>query len=136
MRADLLPAPDGAKVQKLLERYLEQRILSYTTHDSHQLEQVDSNTSKLQAEMWFTVKRAAEGNPSPPVTLAVSGMNDVLNRQGSHRLRGEPHSSCGMGPDDVSCDLLQPADWLSGTSTGRCSVYGDAFSGVSGILSD
>ena len=82
VRADLLPAPDGAKVQKLLERYLEQRILSYTTHDSHQLEQVDSNTSKLQAEMWFTVKRAAEENPSPPVTLAVSGMNDVLNTQG------------------------------------------------------
>ena len=82
VRADLLPAPDGAKVQKLLERYLEQRILSYTTHDSHQLEHVDNNTSKLQAEMWFTVKRAAEGNPSLPVTLAVSGMNDVLNRQG------------------------------------------------------
>src|SRR6516164_4962696 len=44
VRADLLPAPDGAKVRKLLERYLEQRILFYTTHDSHQLDQIDSAT--------------------------------------------------------------------------------------------
>ena len=50
VRADLLPAPDGAKVQTLLERYLEQRILFYTTHDSYQLEQIDSATSKLQTE--------------------------------------------------------------------------------------
>ena len=34
----------------------------------------------------------------------------------------EPHSTCGMGTDGVSCDLLQPADWLSRTSKERCSV--------------
>lgn len=82
VRADLLPAPDGAKIRNLLERYLEQRILFYTTHDSHQLEQIDSATSKLQTEMWSTVKSVSEAHPTPPVTLAVQGMNDVLNRQG------------------------------------------------------
>jgi len=81
-RADLLPAPDGAKVRNLLERYLEQRILFYTTHDSHQLEQSDSETSKLQTEMWSIVKSVSEAHPTPPVTLVVWGMNDVLNRQG------------------------------------------------------
>jgi len=32
--------------------------------------------------MWSAVRGAAADNPTPPVTLAVWGMNDVLNRQG------------------------------------------------------
>jgi hypothetical protein len=82
VRADLLPASDRAKVRELLKRYLEERVLFYVTHDAHQLAQIDSETSKLQAEMWSTVNTSAEAHPTPPVTLAVWGMNDVLNRQG------------------------------------------------------
>ena len=82
VRAELLPPSDGARIQELLKAYLEQRMLFYTTHDWHQLAQIDDETSKLQAEMWVTVKNASEMRPTPPVTLAVWGMNDVLNRQG------------------------------------------------------
>jgi hypothetical protein len=32
--------------------------------------------------MWSIVQGAANAKPSPPLALAVSGMNDVLNRQG------------------------------------------------------
>jgi hypothetical protein len=32
--------------------------------------------------MWSIVKSVSEAHPTPPVTLAVWGMNDVLNRQG------------------------------------------------------
>jgi hypothetical protein len=82
VRADLLPAPDAARVRQLLAQYLDQRVLFYTVHDATQLEQVNSTTEKLQAEMWLTVARASEARPTPSVALAVSGMNDVLNRQG------------------------------------------------------
>jgi len=82
VRADLLPAADATKVRQLLAQYLDQRLLFYTTRDAHQLEQVDSETAKLQTEMWLTVQAAATARPTPPVALAVSGMNDVLNRQG------------------------------------------------------
>ena len=82
VRAELLLPSDGARIQELLKEYLEQRTLFYTTHDWHQLAQIDNQTSKLQTEMWATVKNASELHPTPPVTLAVWGMNDVLNRQG------------------------------------------------------
>jgi hypothetical protein len=82
VRADFLPAADAANIRNLLKRYLQQRILFYTTHDLYRLAQIDSDTSKLQSEMWTTVKTSAEAHPTPPVTLAVWGMNDVLNRQG------------------------------------------------------
>ena len=82
VRADFLPASDAANIRNLLKRYLQQRILFYTTHDLYQLAQIDSETSRLQSEMWTTVKTSAEAHPTPPVTLAVWGMNDVLNRQG------------------------------------------------------
>ena len=82
VRADLLPTADATKVRQLLAQYLDQRLLFYTTRDAHQLEQVDSKTAKLQTEMWLTVQAVATARPTPPVALAVSGMNDVLNRQG------------------------------------------------------
>jgi hypothetical protein len=82
VRCDLLPESDAAKIRELLIRYLDQRILFYTTHDLYQLEQVDRETSRLQAELWSAVKNTSAEHPTPPVTLAVWGMNDVLNRQG------------------------------------------------------
>jgi hypothetical protein len=82
VRLDFLPASDATKIRDLLSQYLDQRLLFYTTHDFRKLAQVDRETAKLQSEMWSAVKSAAAANPTPPVTLAVWGMNDVLNRQG------------------------------------------------------
>lgn len=82
VRADLLPSDDAAKVRQLLQQYLDQRLLFYTTHDANQLAAVDAETAKLQAQMWTVVQAVARTQQTPTVALAVSGMNDVLNRQG------------------------------------------------------
>ena len=82
VRCDLLPNSDAAKIRELLARYLDQRVLFYTTHDLYQLEQVVRGTSQLQAELWSAIKNTSAEHPTAPVTLAVWGMNDVLNRQG------------------------------------------------------
>jgi hypothetical protein len=82
VRADLLPAADAARVRDLLRRYLDQRVLFYTTHDERQLERIYASTAQLQTELWSTVQVRAAASPTPTVALAVSGMNDVLNSQG------------------------------------------------------
>jgi len=82
VRADLLPAAEATRVRELLRRYMDQRVLFYTTRDTRQLDRIDRETEGLQREMWSIVKGVANEHPTPPVTLAVSGMNDVLNRQG------------------------------------------------------
>jgi hypothetical protein len=82
VRADLLPAADAAVIRKLLVQYLDQRILFYTLRDPHQLTNVNSETESLQNEMWSIVHSAAKAQPTAPMALTVSGMNDVLNRQG------------------------------------------------------
>ena len=82
VRADLLPPADGAKVQQLLKRYLDQRILFYTVRDPNRLDAVNRETEELQSEMWSKVQAAAAAQPNAPVALVVAGMNDVLNRQG------------------------------------------------------
>jgi hypothetical protein len=82
VRADLLPAADAANVRSLLVQYLDQRLLFYTTRDPERLKQINSETAKLQSEMWAIVQNAAAARPTPIVALAVAGMNDVLNRQG------------------------------------------------------
>jgi hypothetical protein len=81
LRADLLGS-DAARVRQLLIQYLDQRLLFYTIRDTRQLQQADIETAKLQTEMWLIVQGAAAARPTPSVALAVSGMNDVLNRQG------------------------------------------------------
>ena len=82
VRSDFLPAADGTKVRELLTEYLERRLRFYTVRNQRRLEQVDRETAKLQAEMWSIVERDAAAQPSPLAALVVSGMNDVLNRQG------------------------------------------------------
>ena len=82
VRADLLPAADAARVRALLRNYLDQRILSYETRDEQQLRQINANTAQLQSELWSAVQAPAAAQPTCVVSLAISGMNDVLNSHG------------------------------------------------------
>jgi hypothetical protein len=82
VRADLLPPADAVKVRALLKIYLDQRILQYKTRDGRRLRQIDAQIAKLQTEMWSAVAKPGAGQLSPVTSLAVAGMNDVLNSQG------------------------------------------------------
>ena len=82
VRADLLPAKDAARLRELLLTYLDRRIAFYQARDNRSLGQINEDATKLQAELWSTILRAANAQPTPIVALAVSGMNDVLNSQG------------------------------------------------------
>jgi len=81
-RAGLLPATEAAQLRRLLTDYLSQRLLFYTIGDAGRLGQTDGKTAELQGSMWSIVQAAAAERPTPPVALVVSGMNDVINRQG------------------------------------------------------
>jgi hypothetical protein len=82
LRADLLPADDGSRIRELLRKYCDERISYYLARDEIHVGQIDTDTGKLQAELWGVVARVASAQPTPIVGLAVSGMNDVLNAQG------------------------------------------------------
>jgi hypothetical protein len=82
VRAGLLPPAAGDTVRSQLRKYIELRIRFYRTRDEDELEQIDKDTSQLQSQMWATVQSAGLQQPNPVTTLAVAGMNDVLNSQG------------------------------------------------------
>lgn len=82
LRADLLPASDAGRVRELLKKYIDQRIRFYQTRDEHQLGQINAKTAELQSKLWSIVQAAAAKQPTYPVGLTISGMNDVLNSQG------------------------------------------------------
>src|ERR1700754_2681360 len=82
LRTDLLPA-NGDRARELLRQYTDLRIRFYTTREDDQLRQIAADTDRLQNEMWVTVSRPALTQPLPVViSLAVGGMNDVINSQG------------------------------------------------------
>ena len=81
VRADLLAAPDAAKVRKLLKAYTEQRILYYGSHSAAELREIAAGRAALQQELWNAVLPVAATQPTPITGLVVSGMNDVLNSQ-------------------------------------------------------
>jgi len=82
VRADFLSASDAAKVRALLREYLDLRIMYYSRLDAEQLQQNNTATAQIQSRMWAAVTPAANAQPDPVRALVVSGMNDVLNRQG------------------------------------------------------
>jgi hypothetical protein len=81
LRADLLAPADAAKIRGLLDEYLHQRILFYQTLDSGHLRQINSDSARLQSQMWSAVRSAGLSQPSALSALAVSGINGVLGSQ-------------------------------------------------------
>ena len=82
VRAGLLAEPNADKTRQLLKDWLTQRIAFYEQTNEKDLQQINLRTARLESELWSTVLAVAEVRPSPPVTLAVFGMNDVLNDKG------------------------------------------------------
>lgn len=82
VRADLLPPGDAANVRALLKKYIDQRVLFYSSTDSRQLAKIDQDTAKLQNQLWSALHPETAAQQTAVVALAVSGMNDVLNSQG------------------------------------------------------
>ena len=110
VRADLLPAADAPRVRALLENYLDQRVLFYKTRDDRQLGQIDSATAQLETGLWSAVQAPAAAQPTPIVTIAVTGMNDVLNSKGHTQaawLNRIPIAAWGlMAAIAICCNLL------------------------------
>jgi len=82
VRVELLPPADAQKLQEMLKDYLRLRIEFYRINDRDRLPGIDAATAQSQNDMWAAVKSAAAPQPNPLMALVVSGMNDVLNRQG------------------------------------------------------
>ena len=81
-RATLLPPVDSEKVRAVLKRYLDERVLFYTTRNEGKLREINQRTDQLQSELWASVQAPGIAQPSMMLALVVSGMNDVLNSQG------------------------------------------------------
>jgi hypothetical protein len=81
LRADLLPGETTAKVHALLKKYIDQRLLFYTTRDPIQLAKVNADTADLQNQLWSALLQGRVQD-TPVYAVVVSGMNDVLNSQG------------------------------------------------------
>ena len=82
LRADLLPAADAQKVKPLLVKYLDLRIAYYNTTNADQLQEINVSTAQLESSLWLAVKSPAAANQTSVVSLAVAGMNDVINSEG------------------------------------------------------
>jgi len=82
VRADLLPADSAEKVRLLLREYAGERIKFYVLRWQRDLDPVNVRTAELQDQMWKAVLPATHTDRSAIDALVVSGMNDVINRQG------------------------------------------------------
>ena len=82
VRADLLPADEASRVRALLKEYTAQRLRFYTSRNWDDIDQIRSDTGKVQDELWTAASATANAQPTALRALVVSGMNDVLNSEG------------------------------------------------------
>jgi hypothetical protein len=82
LRADLLPSKTAESIKRLLNEYLDQRILFYSKQDRETAKQITQRTIALENAMWDELLPVARTQSTPTIALAVSGMNDVLNARG------------------------------------------------------
>jgi len=82
VRADLLGPAEAQQVRALLRQYTDLRIRFYVTRDRDELTQINLQTAQIQNRLWNAASQSALAQPTPVRSLAVAGMNDVLNSQG------------------------------------------------------
>lgn len=82
LRVGLLPPADAARLRELLKAYLDQRVKFYTSRDRRSLRLVDTDTARVQDQLWSAVRNRAEIQPNATVALVASGMNAVLDSAG------------------------------------------------------
>jgi hypothetical protein len=82
LRAELLPAPDAAKLKALLVEYLDVRIAFYRASGRQEIDQLSARVGQLQTSLWESARTPAAAQPSPLSALVLSGANDVINAQG------------------------------------------------------
>jgi hypothetical protein len=82
LRADLLPPKAAAATKELLIQYIDQRILFYSKQSPEKIQEIRSKTDQLQNALWNEILPVVRTQPTAPIALVASGMNDVLNAQG------------------------------------------------------
>src|SRR6478736_6772257 len=82
LRLNLLPTSAAGDAKGLLRKYLNQRIGFYEARNPGRLEQINHDTSEIQAQLWPVVYRSAAGQSAAVITLTVGGLNDAFNAQG------------------------------------------------------
>ena len=85
LRIDLLPDSDRDDVRAMLQEYIDQRILFYETRDRQRLQRIGDATAQLQKELWESVRSPALTHQTAVTALAVSGVNEILDSEGSTR---------------------------------------------------
>ena len=82
VRLDFLPVTDTDKARAMLRQYLHLRIEYYRRISAEQLAKNNAATAELQSRLWAAIIPATSAQPDQLRALVVSGMTDVLNRQG------------------------------------------------------
>jgi hypothetical protein len=83
VRADLMSdSAARAKVKAELVQYLDLRIQRFNAHASQDVTELMAKTTQIQDEMWKAVRDSAMAQRDPISLTVVTGMNDVINRQG------------------------------------------------------
>ena len=83
LRAGLLPPADADYAKGLLKKYTDLRIRFYEERRVDNVARIDDDVLHVQNELWSIVEPVAALQPTAVIALAVEGMNDVLNTQGS-----------------------------------------------------
>ena len=111
-RLDFLPAADAGQLHGLLRQYTGLRIRFYTTRNQAELRQLNTDTARMQNQMWAFVSQAAQLQPSPlSPPFASSGMNDDFEFPGllPNPAFWKSHSNRGLGLDVFDCHPREPA---------------------------
>jgi hypothetical protein len=77
LRADMLPAPQGERIQGLLRQYIDERANISTPDD---LERALTQSTDLHIKLWREATEVARANlGSPIVALFVKSLNEVID---------------------------------------------------------
>ncbi len=107
VRADLLPPEEGARMKSLLREYTAQRLRFYSSRNWDDIDQIRTDTGKMQDELWTAA--SATANATAYAFTSPGGVGHERRAELGGIYAGcvvESDSGGGVVPDVCDCSAL------------------------------
>ena len=95
LRTQLLPEPERTDTAGLLRQYVDSRLANAQSNPAS-LAAIETQTARLQNELWANAMKVAEGTPKVTLNLFIQALNDVFDIRSSRNRVLQEHVPGGV----------------------------------------
>jgi hypothetical protein len=109
LRAGLVEGEAGRKLQASVSRYADLRLTLPKSTDDHQVLKVETDTARLQTQLWQEMRADIATLPAPIATTLITAMNEMFDTAASRKAEREAQIPADVLAVLILCTAMSAA---------------------------